>query len=89
MKFGIFILQVEAVDDPVCLWFYILSQRQGRSKLMGKLHIGSVMQKKLECAVSNPHAQVFTPEHPKVPPLGHDPGNRMKIPFDMFHIFNL
>ena len=25
----------------------------------------------------------------KVPPLGHDPGNRIKIPSDMFCIFHL
>ena len=28
------------------------------------------------------------PQHPKVPPLGHDPGDRMKIPSDMFCIFS-
>ena len=28
------------------------------------------------------------PQHLKVPPLGHDPGNRMKIPSDMFCIFH-
>ena len=25
---------------------------------------------------------------PQVPPLGHDPGRQMKIPFDMFYIFS-
>ena len=28
------------------------------------------------------------PQSPKVPPLGHDPGNRMKILSDMFCIFH-
>ena len=31
----------------------------------------------------------WPPGHPKVPPLGHDPGNRMKIPSDVFCIFHL
>ena len=29
------------------------------------------------------------PEHPKVPPLGHDQGDRMKIPSNVFYIFHL
>ena len=29
------------------------------------------------------------PPPPKVPPLGHDPGDRIKIPSDMFCIFHL
>ena len=29
------------------------------------------------------------PQCPKVPPLGHDPGNRIQIPSDMFCIFHL
>ena len=29
------------------------------------------------------------PQCPKVPPLGHDPGDRIKIPSDMFCIFHL
>ena len=29
------------------------------------------------------------PKRPKVPPLGHDPGDRMKIPSDSFCIFHL
>ena len=29
------------------------------------------------------------PWYPQVPPLGHDPGVRMKIPSDIFHIFQL
>ena len=28
------------------------------------------------------------PQHPQVPPLGHDPGDRMKIPSNMFYIFH-
>ena len=28
-------------------------------------------------------------QRPKVPSLGHDPGNRIKIPSDMFCIFHL
>ena len=38
------------------------------------------------------HDNVQKPGHPqpyKVPPLGHDPGDRMKIPFDMFYILHL
>ena len=31
----------------------------------------------------------LTPKHPQVPPLGHDPGNKMKIMFDMYSIFYL
>ena len=31
----------------------------------------------------------FWPQHPQVPPLGHDPSNRMKILFNMFSIFYL
>ena len=27
-----------------------------------------------------------TPWYPQVPPLGHDPGDQMKIPSDMFYI---
>ena len=27
--------------------------------------------------------------YPEVPPLGHDPGNQIKIPSDMFYIFHL
>ena len=30
----------------------------------------------------------WPPQYPQ-PPLGHDPGGRMKIPFDMFYIFHL
>ena len=29
------------------------------------------------------------PRYPQVPPLGHDPGRRMKIPSNMFYIFHL
>ena len=29
------------------------------------------------------------PRYPQVRPLGHDPGNGMKIPSDMFYIFHL
>ena len=32
----------------------------------------------------NPHGT-----YPQVPPLGHDPGSRMKIPSDMISIFHL
>ena len=28
----------------------------------------------------------FTPKNPQVPPLGHDPGDRIEILFDMFYI---
>ena len=31
----------------------------------------------------------LTPKHPQVPTLGHDPGDQMKIPTDMFYIFYL
>ena len=31
----------------------------------------------------------LTPKHPQVPPLRHDPGDRMKILFDMYYIFYL
>ena len=46
---------------------------------------------KLERAVDGATSQIptlklLTPA-PQVPPLGHDPGDRMKIPFDMIHIF--
>ena len=34
-------------------------------------------------AIANPHAKGFDTQHPKVPSLGHDPGNRMKIWFDI------
>ena len=29
------------------------------------------------------------PQYPQVPPLGHDPGDRMKILFDVLYIFHL
>ena len=29
------------------------------------------------------------PQYPKVPPLGHDPGSRIKLPSDMFFVFHL
>ena len=36
-------------------------------------------------AIANPHAKVFDPPPaPQVPPLGHDPGNSMKICFLSF-----
>ena len=31
----------------------------------------------------------WAPQCPKFPPLGHGPGNRIKIPSDMFCIFHL
>ena len=34
-------------------------------------------------AITNPHAKVFDPQHPQVPPRGHDPSNRIKIPFNI------
>ena len=37
-------------------------------------------------AIANPHAKGFDPQHPKVPPLRHDPGNRMKIWFDILYV---
>ena len=37
-------------------------------------------------AIANPHIQVFDPSTPKSRP-GYDPGDRMKILFDIFHIF--
>ena len=37
--------------------------------------------------IANPHAKVFDPPAPQVPPLGHDPGNRMKIMLYDFSIF--
>ena len=40
-------------------------------------------------AIANPHPQVFDPQYPQAPPLGHDPSDRMKILFDMFHIIYL
>ena len=36
-------------------------------------------------AIANPHCKGFDPQHPKVPPLGHDPGNRMKIWIDIIY----
>ena len=39
--------------------------------------------------IANPHAQSFYPQHPKVSPLGYDPGDTMKIPFYMFYKFYL
>ena len=36
-------------------------------------------------AIANP-VKGFDPQHPKFPPLGHDPGNRMKIQFDILYI---
>ena len=36
-----------------------------------------------------PMLKFLTTHHPKVPPLGHDPVNRIKILFNMFPIFNL
>ena len=50
---------------------------------------------KLECAVDGTPLQIptlkfLTPKHAQVPPLGHDPtdpGNRMKISFNMFLSF--
>ena len=51
-------------------------------------------KRKLECAVDGAPSQIptlkfLTPQHPKVPPLGHDPGNKMKIPSNLFSIFSL
>ena len=42
-------------------------------------------------AIANPHAKVFDPPPPapQAPPLAHDPGNRVKILFNMFSIFYL
>ena len=49
---------------------------------------------KLEHAVDGVPSQIptlkfLTPQHPQVRPLRHDPGDRMKIPLDMFYIVNL
>ena len=35
-------------------------------------------------AIANRHAKVFDPQHPQVPPLGHEPSNRIKILFIFF-----
>ena len=37
-------------------------------------------------AIPKPHAKVFDPQ---IPPLWHDPGNKMKIPFHIISIFYL
>ena len=37
-------------------------------------------------SIANPHAKVFDPRHPQVPPLEHDPSSRMKIMFNMSFI---
>ena len=42
----------------------------------------------LECAVDGAPSQIptlkfLTPQHPQVPPLGHDPSNRIKILFNI------
>ena len=37
-------------------------------------------------AIAYPHAKVFDPEHPQVPPLGHDPSNRITILFNIFSL---
>ena len=39
--------------------------------------------------IATPHTQVFDPQHPQLPTLGYDPGDRMKIWFDMFYILYL
>ena len=49
-----------------------------------KQHITSVPSQL--SAIANPHFKGFDPQHPKVTPLGHDPGNRMKIWFDIWFI---
>ena len=36
--------------------------------------------------MANPHAKNLNPQYPKVPPLGHDPGNRVKLLFELFYI---
>ena len=36
-----------------------------------------------------PTLKFFTHQHTRVPQLGHDSGNQMKIPFKMFLIFYL
>ena len=38
-------------------------------------------------AIANPHAIILNPQHPQIEPLGHDPGHRLKILFDMFYIY--
>ena len=38
-------------------------------------------------AIANRHAKVFDPSAPSVPPLGHDPSNRMKILSNIFSIW--
>ena len=37
----------------------------------------------------SPRLSFWSSQHPQVPPLGHDPSNRMKILFNMFSIFYL
>ena len=35
-------------------------------------------------AIANPHAKVFDPQQPQVPPLGHEQSNRIKNLFNIF-----
>ena len=55
------------------------------------IHVGKNIFK-LERAVDGTPLQITTlkfliPKHAQVPPLGHDPGNKMIIPFNMFLSF--
>ena len=48
------------------------------------MHISTRTRSRLG-TITNPHSSSFRHPPPKVPPLGHDPGDTMINPFDMFY----
>ena len=87
-KFGIKIFEVDMlmIFDP-------LTSHQFDPRINCYLHfVLLVIPVDLICYMTMFEKNCLTPcvpQCPKVPPLGHDPGDRIKIPSDMFCIFHL
>ena len=81
--------------DSLVLW--VKSARFGQSANFGQracvFHI-LILEKKhrrrSRWATSQiPMLKFLTAQHPQIRPLSHDSGDRMKMPLDMFYIFNV
>ena len=82
-------------QQPKCksLGLILFYNNNGKSKINAKiLHLGHFSNKPIVKqtrarsgwdAITNPHAKVFDPS----PSQGHEPGNRMKVLFNMFLSF--